>query len=94
LALPPELATVHDVFPISMLKKYVPNSSHVIEHHPIQIQEDMTYEEQPVQILAQEDKRLRNRSMPLVNILWSNQKVEEATWEHEDEMRRKYPHLF
>ena len=94
LALPPELAAVHDVFHVSMLKKYIPDPSHVIKHEPIQIHEDMTYEEQPVQILAREEKRLRNRSIPLVKILWRNQKVEEATWEREDEMRRKYPHLF
>ncbi|XP_024024855.1 uncharacterized protein LOC112092574 [Morus notabilis] len=94
LALLQELAAVHDVFHVSMLKKYVPDSSHVIEHEPIQIREDMTYEEQPVQILAREEKRLRNRTIPLVKILWRNQKVEEATWEREDEIRRKYPHLF
>ncbi|XP_024033103.1 uncharacterized protein LOC112095405 [Morus notabilis] len=60
LALPPELATVHDVFHVSMLKKYTPDPSRVIEYEPIQVHEDMTYEEQPVQILAREEKRLRN----------------------------------
>ncbi|XP_024027728.1 uncharacterized protein LOC112093470 [Morus notabilis] len=94
LVLPLELAAVHDVFHVSMLKKYIPDPSHVIEHEPIQVHEDMTYEEQPVQILAREEKRLRNRSIPLVKILWRNQKVKEATWEREDEMRMKYPQLF
>lgn len=48
----------------------------------------------PVQILDKKDKALRNKVIPLVKVLWRNHKVEEATWEREDEMRVKYPHLF
>ncbi|KAL5537390.1 hypothetical protein UlMin_045543 [Ulmus minor] len=55
---------------------------------------DLTYQEQPVQILDRKDKALRNKVIPLVKVLWRNHKVEEATWEREDEMRAKYPHLF
>ncbi|XP_024018502.1 uncharacterized protein LOC112090730 [Morus notabilis] len=71
---PPELDVVHNVFHVSMLKKYILDPSYIIEHEPIQIHEGMTYEEQPVQILAREEKRLRNRSIPLVKILLRNQK--------------------
>ncbi|KAL5554940.1 hypothetical protein UlMin_037176 [Ulmus minor] len=45
LALPPELSSVHNVFHVSMLKKYVSDPSHVLEHEPIQVNEDLTYEE-------------------------------------------------
>ncbi|KAL5581770.1 hypothetical protein UlMin_014212 [Ulmus minor] len=58
------------------------------------IREDLTYKEQPMQILDRKDKALRNKVIPLVKVLWRNHKVEEATWEREDEMRAKYPHLF
>ncbi|KAL5569900.1 hypothetical protein UlMin_026475 [Ulmus minor] len=51
LALPPELSLVHNVFHVSMLQKYVPDPSHVLENEPIEVYEDLTYEEQPVQIL-------------------------------------------
>ncbi|KAL5560733.1 hypothetical protein UlMin_036944 [Ulmus minor] len=94
LALPPELSSVHNVFHISTLKKYVSNPSHVLEHEPIQVNEDLTYEEKPVQILDRKDKTLRNKVIPLVKVLWRNQKVEEATWEREDDMRISYPELF
>lgn len=94
LALPLELAAVHNVFHVSMLRKYVPDPSHVLRHEPIQIQEDLTYEEQPVQILAREEKILRNKSIPLVKVLWKNHNVEEATWEREDKIKVLYPHLF
>ena len=52
LALPQELAYVHNVFHVSMLKKYIPDPSHVLDHEPLEIHEDLTYEEKPVQILA------------------------------------------
>ncbi|KAL5565159.1 hypothetical protein UlMin_028323 [Ulmus minor] len=94
LALPPELSSVHNVFHVSMLKKYVSDPSHVLEHEPIQVNEDLTYEEKPVQILDRKDKTLRNKVIPLVKVLWRNHKVEEATWEREDDMRISYPELF
>ena len=66
----------------------------MLESEPIEVREDLTNEEQPVQILVRKDKALRNKVIPLVKVLWRNHKVEEATWEREDEMRIKYPHLF
>ena len=68
--------------------------SHVLESEPIEVREDLTYQEQPVQILDRKDKALRKKIIPLVKVLWRNHKVEEVTWEREDEMRAKYPHLF
>ncbi|KAL5573095.1 hypothetical protein UlMin_022693 [Ulmus minor] len=94
LALPPNLSSVHNVFHVSMLKKYVQDPSHVLEHEPIEVHEDLTYEEKPVQILDRKEKTLRNKVIPLVKVLWRNHKIEEATWEREDEMREKYPNLF
>lgn len=94
LALPPELSSVHNVFHVSMLRKYISDPSHVLKSEPIEVQENLMYEEQPVQILDQKDKTLRNKVIPLVKVLWCNHKVKEATWEREDEMRTKYPHLF
>ncbi|KAL5549867.1 hypothetical protein UlMin_000043 [Ulmus minor] len=94
LALPPNLASVHNVFHVSMLKKYVPDTSHVLEQEHIELHEDLTYEEKPVQILDRKTKTLRNKEIPLVKVLWRNQKMEEATWEREDEMRQAHPELF
>ncbi|KAA0054489.1 hypothetical protein IC582_026393 [Cucumis melo] len=81
LALPPSLSTVHDVFHVSMLRKYVTDPSHVVDYEPLEIDENLNYVEQPVGILAREVKMLRNKGIPLVKVLWQNQKVEEATWE-------------
>ncbi|KAL0549529.1 hypothetical protein IC582_014014 [Cucumis melo] len=94
LALPPSLSTVHDVFHVSMLTKYVPDPSHVVDYEPLEIDENLSYTEQPVEVLAREVKMLRNREIPLVKVLWRNNRVEEATWEREDDMRSRYPELF
>ncbi|KAL0561578.1 hypothetical protein IC582_002012 [Cucumis melo] len=94
LALPPSLSTVHDVFHVSMLRKYVPDPSHVVDYEPLKIDENLSYTEQPVEVLAREVKMLRNKEIPLVKVLWRNHRMEEATWEREDDMRSRYPELF
>ena len=75
------MASVHDVFHISMLKKYIPNTSHILSQEPVQVQTELTCEEKPVRILDREEKVLRNKTIPLVKVLWRNHAVEEATWE-------------
>ncbi|KAL4038688.1 hypothetical protein IC575_002311 [Cucumis melo] len=94
LALPPSLSTIHDVFHVSMLRKYVSDPSDVVDYDPLEIDENLSYTEQPVEVLAREVKMLRNREIPLVKVLWRNHRVEEATWEREDDMRSRYPELF
>ncbi|KAA0063393.1 pol protein [Cucumis melo var. makuwa] len=79
LALPPSLLTVHDVFHVSMLRNYVSNPSHVVDYEPLEIDENFSYTEQPVEVLAREVKMLRNREIPLFKVLWRNHRVEEAT---------------
>ncbi|KAL8133741.1 hypothetical protein AgCh_008979 [Apium graveolens] len=55
IALPPQWQHIHNAFHVSMLKPYVPNSNQVIEYEPIEFQPDLSYVEQPVQILDLED---------------------------------------
>jgi len=52
------------------------------------VQPDLTYEEEPIPILAQEVKELRNKQIPLVKVLWKHHNIEEATWESEETMRQ------
>lgn len=58
VALPPRLAGVHNVFHVSMLRKYVHSLSHVIDYEPLQIREDFSYEEIPIQILDSKEKKV------------------------------------
>ena len=94
LELPPELDRLHDVFHVSMLRRYRSDPSHVIPVEEIEIRSDLTYDEQPVRILDREVKVLRKKQIPLVKVLWRNHGIEEATWEPEETFRQQYPHLF
>ena len=81
LALPPALSRLHDIFHVSMLKKYVHDPSHVLSYESLSVDPKLTYEEKPVEILDRKDKVLRNKTVILVKVLWRNHDVEEATWE-------------
>ncbi|XP_038888125.1 uncharacterized protein LOC120078024 [Benincasa hispida] len=94
LALPPSLFMVHNVFHVSMLRKYLTDPSHVVDFKPLQLNEKLSYEEKLAQIVAREVKVLRSKEVPLVKVLWHNHQFEEATWEREDEMRALHPELF
>ena len=94
LALPPHMQHIHNVFHVSMLKRYNPDTRHVIEYEPVELQADLSYVEQPIRILDRQERVLRNKSVSLVRVLWRNPVVEESTWELESEMLEKYPQLF
>ncbi|XP_071917583.1 uncharacterized protein [Coffea arabica] len=94
LELPPSLSRIHNVFHVSMLKKYHPNYSHVLQPESIEIDETLTYEEKSVKLLDKKVKELKNKQIPLVKVLWKNHGLEEATWEVEEAIREKYPDLF
>ncbi|XP_016649628.1 PREDICTED: uncharacterized protein LOC107881082 [Prunus mume] len=86
LALPSELSQLHDVFHVSMLRKYISDPSHILKSQPIELKDDLNFVEQPVQILDWKIQVLRSREIPLVKILWKSHAVEEATLEPEEQM--------
>ena len=94
LKLPLELSRIHDTFPVSMLRKYILDPSHVLKEQPVQLKENLTYEETPVQIIDRKEHVLRSKVIPLVKVLWKNHEREGATYELEIQMCRQYPQLF
>ena len=94
LTLPLELEKIHNVFHVSMLRRYRSDPLHVVSSETIELRSDLTYEEEPVEILARKVKELWNKKILLVKVLWRNHKTEEATWESEETMRQQYPQLF
>lgn len=81
LELPPELNRIHNVFHVSMLRRYQSDPSHVVPVEEIEVRIDLTFEEELIQILDRDVKVLRRKSVPLVKVLWHNHGREEATWE-------------
>ena len=79
LELPTELARIHDVFHVSMLRKYSSDTSHVLQVQPIELKEDLGYREEAVQILNRKAQVLRNKTIRLVKVLWRHHGIEEAT---------------
>ena len=94
LELPTELATVHMLFHISLLKKFVGDPASVVLLECVVVKDSLSYEDVPVEILERQVRRLRNKEVTLVKVLWRSQSVEGATWEAEATMKAKYPHLF
>ncbi|XP_070019859.1 uncharacterized protein [Nicotiana sylvestris] len=60
----------------------------------IKVNRKLTCEEILVAILDRQVRNLRNKEIGSLKVLWRNQQVEEANWEVEEEMKRKFPHLF
>ena len=94
LALPPSLSGVHEVFHVSMLRKYTPNPVHIVDWGEITVDTDGTFEDGPVRILDIRDQVLRRKTVRLVKVLWQHRGVEEATYERDDKMRATYHFLF
>ena len=94
LALPPSLSSVHEVFHVSMLRKYTPDSTHIVDWAELVVDVDGTFEEGPVRIMDRREQVLRGKSVSLVKVLWQHRGVEEVTWECEDTVRANYPFLF
>lgn len=60
----------------------------------VEMDESLTYEEKPIKILDSKTRDTRRKAVKLVKVLWSNHTTEGATWEVEEEMRKRYPALF
>ena len=92
LALPLGLSSVHVVFHVSMLQKYTPDPTHVVDWvSSLIVDENGTFEEGLVLIMDSPDQVLRRKTVGLVKVLWQHRGVEEATWERKDSMCATYP---
>ncbi|KAM6574798.1 uncharacterized protein LOC133039677 [Cannabis sativa] len=69
LAMPSALATIHDVFHVSMLQNYVSDPFHILSYEALELQPDFSYKEQPVHVLDRREKVLRNKTIVLIKVL-------------------------
>ena len=88
------MSGVHEVFHVSMIRRYTPDPAHVVDWGEIEVDTDGTFEEGPMCITDNQYQVLRRKIMSLVRVLWQHRGVEESTWEREDTMRATYPFLF
>ncbi|GJZ75758.1 putative reverse transcriptase domain-containing protein, partial [Tanacetum coccineum] len=94
LKLPQELSCVHDTFHASNLKKCLAEPDVQVPLDETEIDKNLRFVKEPIEIVDQDVKRLKRRRIPLVKFRWNSRQGAEYTWEHEDKFWKKYPHLF
>ena len=85
MELPQDLATIHPVFHVSMLKKCMGDPSLNIPTTNVGIKDNLSYEEISVQIIDRQVCKLRTKEVTSIKVPWRNQFFEEHTWQGEDE---------
>ena len=85
------LATVHDVFHISQLKKCVKVPKEIIKQQDLEVEPDLSYVEYPMKILDSKERSTRREKVRMYKIQWNNHTVEEATWETEHYLQQNFP---
>ncbi|GKC48763.1 putative reverse transcriptase domain-containing protein [Tanacetum coccineum] len=94
LELPEQLSRVHSTFHVSNLKKFLSEETLAILLNEIQINDNLQFTEEPVEIMDREVKRLKQSRILIVKVRWNSRRGPEFTWECEDQMQKKYSHLF
>ncbi|KAD1001280.1 hypothetical protein E3N88_43419 [Mikania micrantha] len=94
LNLPTKLDGVHKVFHVSNRKKCLSDETLVIPLDEIEVDERLKFVGEPVEIMDREVKRLKQSRIPIARFRWNSERGPEFTREREDQMMRKYPHLF
>nr|GEY82853.1 hypothetical protein [Tanacetum cinerariifolium] len=80
-------------FHVSNLKKCFAEPDAQVPLDEIEIDENLYFVKEPIEIVERDVKKLKRRRIPLVKVRWNSRKGAEYTWEREDQLRKKYPHL-
>ncbi|GJV82501.1 putative reverse transcriptase domain-containing protein [Tanacetum coccineum] len=94
LDLPEGLDGVHDTFHVSNLKKCLADPTLQVPLYEIRVDDKLNIVEEPVEIMEREFKKLNQSRIAIVKVRWNSKRGPEFTWEREDQMKLKYPHLF
>ncbi|GKF30798.1 putative reverse transcriptase domain-containing protein, partial [Tanacetum coccineum] len=94
LKLPQELSYVHDTFHVSNLKKCLAEPDVHVPLDDIEIDENLCFVEELIEIVERDVKKLKRRRIPLFKVRWNSRQGAEYTWEQEDQFRMKYSYLF
>ncbi|XP_035841334.1 uncharacterized protein LOC118488209 [Helianthus annuus] len=94
LKLPEELSSVHDTFHVSNLKKSPTQETFIIPADEIHINDKLQFTEELVEVTDWKVHKTRRSHIKLVKVRWNSHHGPEFTWEREDQIKSKYPHLF
>ncbi|GKC11269.1 putative reverse transcriptase domain-containing protein [Tanacetum coccineum] len=82
---------VHDTFHVSNLKKCLADPTLQVPLDEIQVDAKLNFVEEPVEILEREFKKPKHSRIAIVKVQWNSKRGPKFTWEHEDQMKLKYP---
>ncbi|GKB39962.1 hypothetical protein Tco_0884904 [Tanacetum coccineum] len=88
-----ELSSVHDMFHVSNLNKCLANVNLHVSLDEIKVDKALSFVEDLLKIKDREVKTLKRSKIPIVKVRWNSKRGPEFTWEHEDHIKAKYPHL-
>ena len=96
LELPQHMSGIHPVFHVSMLRKHMKDDNRVVvpEILGVNVRPDISYEVEPIRILARSERKLCTKVQKMMKILWNAMDESDATWELEKNVRKDFPHLF
>ncbi|GKA32532.1 hypothetical protein Tco_0718899 [Tanacetum coccineum] len=88
------VSNVYSTFHVSNLKKCLSDESLVIPMKELRLNDKLNFVKEPVEVMDREVKKLRQSRIPIVKVRWNSKRGPKFTWEREDQIRAKYPHLF
>ncbi|KAJ9555801.1 hypothetical protein OSB04_010415 [Centaurea solstitialis] len=94
LELPPEMDGIHPTFHVCYLRKCLAEEESVIPLSEIRVDNGNRCIEEPEAILESKTKKLRHKEVTMVKVQWKHHRGANVTWEAEEDMKRRYPHLF
>ncbi|GJV67141.1 hypothetical protein Tco_1482650, partial [Tanacetum coccineum] len=94
LELPEELSRVHITFHVSNLKRCHADEPFAVPLDGLHLDDKLHFVEEPLEIVGREVKRLKRSRIPLVKVRWNSKRGPGFTWEREDQLKKKHPHLF
>ncbi|GJT97794.1 hypothetical protein Tco_1093312 [Tanacetum coccineum] len=94
LRFPQELSSVHDTFHLSNMKKCLADANLHVPLEEIKVDKTLHFVEEPIEIVDREVKMLKRSRILIVKVCWNSKRGLEFTWECENFMKVKYPHLF
>ena len=93
LALPTNIK-VDDIFHVSLLRKYMHDTTHIVDWNVIQVEPEGEFQTEPFCILDRRERMLLNRAIIQIKFQWKHFIPGEENWEMEDKMREAYPSMF
>jgi hypothetical protein len=94
LQLPLQLATIHNIFHVSQLRKCLKVPTEIIDSQAIEIEPDLTYTEHPLRVLDTKERSTRRETVRMYKIQWNHHTEEQATWETESYLQHNFPNFF